>query len=532
MGLFDNAAQVKEQSVRQIISNGSVGQTNGGDHAILFLFGHRNIPDQYRRTHLYRFNEVDNFLNEVTDSIRDGLNKPAIAAAPMPGKESAKHAIIPSANGDLMSTRALSDWWTFMLIVDHGSSSSASPFTTFGNLPTRTFYSGWISDEAATISGAQWVVNPNASMSVTHHTSISMSRSMGRQGEILIPQTTADVDFVQPHVMSQLQSNGAALYAMRPADVWGNISMGAMAGECYTTEPTAIDQATTPIEIKSELGNPTFHLQEIVSSISASVQDKVFDPAQSNVFAASSQLANTVAFNMGQAKTSPSTLLDLDPNIYHTIGELIQKYGAALDVQVVIPQVEAAYDVANDYGGAPTKRNIFSSMIQSAIASMAAQFGICDVIFRYNSWSLPDGSLNLIGPNTERGIFRVEKLGTLYSVSPAQEQHAWLQFSKYLKRTIFSIIEAEVGDFDVYVECSLIGNTLVALNIRSELPESGLLETNNLLGGLNTPLIGSKQFFDRNLTQAASLMTRTTDPNAGLTGDVTASPFGVQRPLF
>ena len=531
MGLFDNAEQVKEQFVQQIIGDGGVGQTKGGNHAVLFLFGHRNIPDQYRRTHLYRFNEISSFMNDVTDSIREGLNKPSMVAAPMPGKESAKHAIIPSASGDLMTTRALSDWWTFMLIIDHDGLQQTSPFTTFGTLPSRTFYSGWVPDEAATVRGAQWVVNPSASLSITHHTSISMSKSMGRTGEIVIPHTDADVDFVQPHVMSQLQSNGAALYAMRPSDVWAHIGAGSMPGECYCTEPTSIDQSNTPLEIKSELGNPTFHLQDIVSSISAGVQESLFDPSQGNVFTAPQTLANTVAFNMGQAKSSASTLLDLDPNIYHTIGELIQKYGAALDIQVVIPQVDAAYEL--DGAGAPTKRNVFASLIQTSVPSLAAQFGICDVIFRYNSYQSPEYSdATLIGPNSERGIFRVEKLGTLYAVSDAQKQHSWLQFSKYLKRTIFSIIESEVGDFDVWVQCSLIGNTLVGLNIRSELPESGLLETNNLLGGVNTPLVGSKQFFDRNLNQAAALMTRTADPNTGFTGDPSVSSFGTQRSLF
>ena len=47
-----------------------------------------------------------------------------------------------------------------------------------------------------------------------------------------------------------------------------------------------------------------------------------------------------------------------------------------------------------------------------------------------------------------------------------------------------NFIESECGEFDVLVSCSLIGSTLVNLNLKDEssLFEDGYVETNNLLG--------------------------------------------------
>ena len=60
----------------------------------------------------------------------------------------------------------------------------------------------------------------------------------------------------------------------------------------------------------------------------------------------------------------------------------------------------------------------------------------------------------------------------------------------------------------IIVHCSIGGVSLIHLNLLDFASVHGFVETNNLLGGLNTPLVGTVSNFNNNAIQLANFTRR------------------------
>lgn len=496
--LFDNmtksfASQEAVHAVGNSLFSEAADKT--GDHAILFLFSHKYIPDQWRRPHIYNFD--GEFKTDLQNTISESLRKPglALANAAMPHSVAARHAVLPAPQGQHVGLSRLSDYWTFMLVVDKGR--DGGPFGTRSAIPSRMFYSGWIANEdAATKMGARWAINPQAVLSITHHSGFAEVASLGMNGGSSRVQNTADFDYAAPDVISNIETDGAKLYDMRFESVISKVAADPL-GAGLQVAPAPIDHDTGAIETSAELKSPTFHLRSVVGTLTESIKHNRIDPNAADTPFGAVDVVLESAVGLARSHRNCVTR-GIDPSKVYTIDELMRLYGAGFDWQVIVPEFDPRYTLADS--GAVTRRNVFTSMISSSIPNLLSMFGIADVSFRYSSYA-QDQQQGLFVTNEHRGMFYLLNMGMLYQTTEAEKQHAWAVFCDYLRDTVFNVIRAECGEFDLMCHSSLLGSTLIDLNLLDELPEQGLVETNNLLGGLNSPLIGTQAEFQANAEQ-------------------------------
>jgi hypothetical protein len=191
------------------------------------------------------------------------------------------------------------------------------------------------------------------------------------------------------------------------------------------------------------------------------------------------------------------------------MGDLTFKFGDGLVVNVVDQPYDTMIELANP--GSPTKRNVMTSVLSSSLPPLLAEFGLADVSFRYNSWVKSDSLDTLVGVN-DKGLFQLFNISSLYQITQDRLNNSWNLLQKYLRNTVFPIILANAGEFDLMVHCSIAGTSLINLNLKDELPESGLVETNNLLGGLNSPLIGAQSVAQTNACELANVVRQIAGP--------------------
>lgn len=507
MNLFDDGPSFDNSQAQafaginntQIAGAVAAGSVNG--HAVLYLFRHKQIPDQVRRPHIYNFD--GEFRNDMQEFLAESMSNPSMAyQSHMPKSLAAKHAILPRANGQLVETSRLSDRWTFVLIVD--KANGGGPFATVTAIPSRMLYRGWIAnDEGAALVGAQWVPNNNAVLTITHHTILTVNTVMGHSGVYNQVQTTGDYDYASANVMKVLEKDGAQLYSLNPADVSNSITTDPVMGT-YNSAPGVAQLGNTvtgeTIETPSELGSPTHHLSKIVRSVGDAIRETRRHEIP-DVFGDTDMVTSQISALMQSQRNVPRTDA-IRPDEPISIGQLYSKFGPALDIQVIVPNETPNYGLCDPMQ--VSKRNVFTSLISTSIPSLLADYAVADVRFRFASYLRPDTPDGLFCANNEMGCFKWFDFGGLYQMTPTQQKSTIAMLESAMRKTIFSIISAECGEFDVLVSCSLIGSTLVNLNLKDEssaMFEDGYVETNNLLGGINSPLVGTSSDLSQNSQQ-------------------------------
>ena len=510
MNNVDNVrVQTPEQMDQAVRQTGFSYQGIGAQpRATLILVSKRQIPNMFRRPHQYRFD--GEFRKDLDESIHRAMTRPFNNLDTfMLGSAAARAAVMPSATAEEMDLRPLSDQWTFILIVDldagHDPLGRPSP------IPSRIFYSGWVMDEPVTNANLGGVVlNESAVLSTTHYTRLTLQQTLGYRGTYNQVQTCADFDYVNPGVVQGNQMDGSQLFDIRPGTIANGITFDPM-----DSSTVSIGSAAAPLTgsnapygnntlaIPSEMNAPTYHLGRVVSGIVDGVKQDMYSRSNDlSIIGESPQesLINNIATML---RTENNVQIDgvFDPGTPFTLGEVIRKFGNTLHVLTLDQPTQLQYEVGD--AGAMSRRNVFSSIISTSLPNMLAEFGIADVAFRYNSAAREPGTEALLNAASGGGVFQLLNLGMLYTATPQDQTRAWDLLTQRLRYTVFPIIKTNGGDFDLMVHCSLTGVSLINLQLLDMMQEPGLIETNNLLGGLNSPLIGTYANYQNNAQQLA-----------------------------
>lgn len=198
-----------------------------------------------------------------------------------------------------------------------------------------------------------------------------------------------------------------------------------------------------------------------------------------------------------------------------------------MDITVVTHASKAPqYELADP--NVVSKRNLISSIISGTMPPLLAEFGIAEVIFRYNSTVRDSSNNGIFRSQDDLGVFKLEGIAPLYPLTDEALKTAWMRIARYLKDIVFPMILQTAGHFDVAVRCGLSDSTLVQVNLYDYVQESGVVETNNLLGGLNSPLMGNYQEFTSNAGQLFGVVRDVIMPQAtGITSLVDETPVGI-----
>lgn len=525
MDLFGMEGQWNQQQ-NQMLSNVGFFQAQR-PKATLYLFSRRFMPDQMRRPFLYNFN--GEFRNELQVNLARAVNQNqpiAPMAAMLPNVNSARTSILPSATGQPVNLTSFSDAWTFILILDNDFAKS--PLGIASTVPNRLLYSGWIVDEPVTPTNmsAGYTPNPSAMFNTTHHVTLAAHNSYSQFGSKNYVDAVGDFDYVNGLTAMNTTMDGQSLVNAMPSNILNSLVIDPddYHGVFNFHMPSIAENSQASVELPTEMNSPTHHLQTLVTGFTdavklsnAEMQDQL---GQIDLFGGPDVFVSNLATVMRAPVNS--TQNDLDPKVPFFFSQLIQKFGNELDIVVLNIPWESQVGLSSPM--APTKRNVLTSVITGALPGLMTQFGICEIAFRYNSYQPVVGGLG--STNGDRGVWQILNVGTLYPVGQDTLAQSVERLQMYLKLTVFPILLAHGGHFDLTVHCSTSGVCLVDLQLKDEMIEPGLVESNNLLGGLNSPLISPLNYADQNARQ---LMNVVQDTRAS--GTPEGEPSGLLPPM-
>lgn len=465
----------------------------GRSRAVLYLFSKRYMPVQYRRSYRYSFGHDFNMaLNEKMERMKTvgGFNRNDCYMRDVPAAAS---TILPDPTGQRVDTSALSDQWTFVLIVDSILNAAVWEGTA-NSSPIRDMYTGWIIDEPIRNHFGGWMANPGAVFTTTHHMRLNAYQEMGPTGMKQQISVIDDKDYLPGQVAQTLQSDGQTLLDLRPEKVVNGICADDFS-DSYSVHGTTVQNYRESIPIDSSLNTPVHHLGRIVSGIADTVNIMRHPSRESESFDMFHQGTDVMLSALGNNLTAGSSDVYgiLDPSKPFNFDDINQRF-PDVDVQIIRQPENPAIDLID--AGAATPKNVFSSLLASSLPGVLTNYNFADVAFSYCSWRQPVGAL----PG-ERGTFEFQGLGPLFVMSPEQIQANADFLKKELMRDIFPSILMNCGEFYLTVKSTIAGESIIDLRLMDWSNQDGFIEQSNRLGGLNTPLIGVSTTLDNNARQ-------------------------------
>ncbi len=505
----------------------------GGNQARLFLMSPQSLTTQVIHSYQYNFTDdlMANLIHNQFAAETVGIN-PKTANNPM-----VNSAILPSVNGVPISTRNLSECWTFTILIDVDKATGGT---------SRTIATGWCRDEPinpTTIHNVTPTLNPNCvliftnAMTIDHFKTPNRLPSLGvkraydltpggytkqaaAMGSLEIGQPwRSDLMFTDPGGLVKRYEEGEVL-----SEIVADQTVGAPSayGDGGPVDAIYHDVRSSATSNKS----PKQQLRQIVHAIeqAAAVSDTVnmFSPL-SNDFGGADPIGS---FN----RTVQGNLLGADDFLWSQgtkiidrpcyIHELLKAFPNIHIHPIVVPK-SPQWDVKPQT--TMDLQNTYSYLIAQMISSAAEAEGISSIDFRYNSWM---GS----GYNSSSEAWQINNLSLCVNVDQRVITNILHRFQRIIQFDLAPIIRFSCGEFDINVHYDL-NRTLVQLNLLSS-PNAnpGIFETTSNISGMLIPTIGDFSTFDNNLTQLDSMITIARQivsenaPNSVYNGNVGAAP--------
>jgi hypothetical protein len=178
-----------------------------------------------------------------------------------------------------------------------------------------------------------------------------------------------------------------------------------------------------------------------------------------------------------------------EPTLPVAFNQLLQLFPDLNVIPLYIPKECAWNVVSQEHINAPT---VYTSVVASALPAIMNRFNLSEVMFRYSSWvNNPDGTM---------GTYEVKHFATHIQVPSNVATASWYNFINAIEIEVFPVLLHRIGHFDIFVSCQSIGYVQIDLHAldHDSLYEPGIYETYNFLGGLNTPLIGTRNHYQSN----------------------------------
>jgi len=488
--MIDN---MPDNSVPTMINLGGINQGK----AALFLFTPRQIVDHYKRPLMYNFN------NEVATSIAENIvENPSMHGIDKVLKSpSVNSAIIPdSRNGIGLATSQYSDHWTFVAIVDESiddhfaSNAIVNRHILIGICGTEP-----IAQNGLSSATPEQFLNPNCQLIVTRKLMINRYSTAGVNGVQHNLKTITDTSTADYHTSVWNPAN--EYYSMSPECT---IKSTVADNEGYTSIVDSSDSLNVKqsLQVSAPMESPRRHLKCILNGLddanskslySSQIgefgdssgllgdQDENFEEYAKSSIAATDTLGKAVYYNQGGIDGLISTG-------YLSIGMINSQYcPKVLVIQTpthtpaeIIPQYETSIN------------NVFSSLVCACLPTYLNSVGLSAISFMYNSAADATQVLNI-----ESVV-----------ASTQQDLHfKWGAFLYILQTELFPIL-IQNGNFDIQANCSVNSTTNVILNFLdfSPLPAGSVYEENSVLGGIVSPLIGTKAHMQQNSLQLNDLI--------------------------
>ena len=485
----------------------TIQPTGCQSQAVLCVFSKAFIPDYARRPMTYSFNDgTGAFRRELSDRLRrvgtlGGWNK---RSAVFSGSRETAGLVLPNAQADDVNMSVFSDLWTFVLVITNVRNSQ--PFTGIPPVTSKEIFSGYLLDDPVSNTlvsmGHSDAVNGEATLCTTHHTVLNLNDTA------LSPFTVmSDVDMIPQQTAANIQKNGCSIASLRPDNLVKGITVASPFDTNIQTTPVPLNQgAPTSEEVDTAYAVPVTHMAKLVDSLANSKWD-AFGNTSSQTLREATGDAMTELVTSFASRLQPgySAMINPDvnkqkirPDMPFKINDIIVAYP---DILIQICQQPAGQQVDLVNPMLPTVTNQMSSLISSCLPVLLTEHGFSEISMRYCSYDPnPDGFT--------RGSYQVYSAVTLCEVTAEVYQAKVQVLLRDIIDNLFGVVLANAGEFNVQLNCSIGGASLVDLTLLDWMSQNqnGYTMVNNRMGGLNSSMIGSYEVSLANQQQLSSII--------------------------
>lgn len=476
-------------------------------NATMYIFRPHQVPDTTVRPFQFSFDtefieDLSRVVQDAGAQISGSVGGNFTMNAKLPGIESANRAVTPSTAGLKFFGSSMDGLYTFVLVIDNDSFRGRFGET---KLMNRLLYMGVFLDEPYSNLNGNIVFNERCLALPTHFTQINVQPVTDAYGgSIIRVQPMHDTDIVHPQQMLQVSRNRE--YLLRPEDLTDSVGYDS-AGVSYSSPHQGyLGNRAESVRLNTLLNNPKEQLGKVVTGLAQTIQSMQLSdrlPAQVDVFNTHIQDDFTIFnnFKNNVKEELPNRMLGIRVDQPILLSEVLSQYPTLYDNTQIL---DVPFNLPTDPMDteAPTAHNVWVSLLTSCIPAVFGTFGISDAAFRYCSTN-PCA----ISTFDRHSIYELQHILTFVPQEDESIIHnRWIRALDYLETYIFPIITTQVGNFDVMVTYRSAGECMIQLQLMDcyDTPNDGVVITNGLFGGFQSPLVGNLAIKTTNSSEVSS----------------------------
>lgn len=482
------------------------GSTFSSRRATLYLFTPKHLSDQFRRPHVYKFEQP--FIWNIQETLNHNMatQRNINMSSFLVGHAEANTSVMPNLMGIPIQTDPMRQHWTFVLIVDNDKDPSAMMYI---KVNQRSIYCGYCTDEPISVgyNGGAPQPNPQCFFVVTHRTATNAGNVIGNGGSV--PQmhvaTNADILPVDNIYMTAPTND---LYDLTPRSINRSVVSDPHNGgvNIFVGNHSLLQRSGAgngnPI-VDASFSSPKHHMHTIVNNVQKAVLDvhPLVGNEQRLIMEGSGTSMAETAFDSYMDAAAPSNFNDpLNSNVPFSFSDILRRY-PDLDIKDCRAPYETPWQMDTGNQGEATSKNVAQAVLTHTVPFLLNEFQLCDVSFRYSSY-VTDGISNV------RGMDSPDMLTSIIPMTDEVRYQKYRMFIERMRMLVFPMLEQIDGPFDLMMSCSVSGPSVINLqykdyNVNNSF--SGYYETNNMFGGINTPLVGTQPIFQNNVTELTKL---------------------------
>ena len=481
----------------------------GEQRAVIIFFSpsKKDIPHA-RRAHVYNLTENTFEAIDEALSTKDGN---LYNSSFLLGSSEANKAILPSIDASSLYTKPFADMWSFFLIIDNESRlNSASNVTYSYKGPRNRFkYAGYCSEEPFSKLFGGYTLNPHCILTILHYDQTMLNSVFKPSGEKLVEQVTINEDIVNPS--ATLQMSNEDLVLLTPSSLrHGVVPDPSNNAISIFTDDTkislaAMNQINKCPTISGDLKIPKQQFNHLAYTLASAIEtnklvssdDIEYENKSNTGFRFSGPDVIRQAFDTSVKEMSiRDIVLGIDPKMPISLESLQQLYP---NLQVHHFNLNLGErDIVDPMQR--TAQNVFSDLIASSLSSIITEAGFVNFSFQYQSFIKNQFGIP--------GNFQVLVAETSLPWSSEIQKAKIKMLINDIELLVFPMIKTNVGEFSLMCSITNCGEAIVQLNLMDFSNGGGLYISNNLFGGLTSPLLGNKQVYQHNAVSLQSLLNR------------------------
>jgi hypothetical protein len=482
----------------------TLGDIRSGN-SMLFLFSPRQIIDHYKRPITY------NFTNAIIESIAENIiEQPSLNSVNkvLNMSRDMSQAIVPLSIGGInISTSTYSNNWMFVLIIDGDTKRN---LMLSNKLANRSIFMGVCNGDPMSRSGLssatpEQFLNPNCQLIITRSLELSKYTTQGANGVIPKIKTINDINIAQfdDRVWKDPNSPivGESYYALTPADINASTTNSSDGSLFSIVDSGDSLNNKGKISIESSAESPRRHMKDILTIFETGAAKNMHNNLVSEfgddigaLGANSENLQLYINSAFEEKSYNNKTPYHDETNVilgasYLTIGMVMTTYSPK--VNIINTPASTPADIIPQ--NATSINTVFSSLVCAVIPSYLNAVGLSAISFMYNSAA------------EASKLFHIE---STLNLTNAELQQRYLSFEYLIKTDLYPILYGNGGHFDLQVMSSINSTTDVVLNFLdfTLLPMGAIYQENTVLGGIVSPLIGTKDHLVQNSIQLSNLV--------------------------